>query len=327
MKSLLDIQQDIRKLENSLKDIAESIKAISSDIEIIRTPEQDISIDFELIKVMAKNINYGKHPISKINDKSEQQTYIEMLINIVRFDIDREVAVNRLTFIQWILNQTEVEHGLEDLYKNSVKMSDKLYLESLQQISESYKEYFMLDALITANIAGTANMEIQRYVADIASIIGVGLKNLHKLALIARVVLCKNFVGMDKKDIIVFLNNIEAFECYILKNYLRNIVVCLKSDDYRTFCWKKEHLSRVKAGDVIITYTLSNIAIDILLHSTYSNVPTIKALGNLYSEKEIISPVGGTLYQFVYKNTLYGVIAHEEDNTDSIREWVESKNS
>ena len=172
MKSLLDIQQDIRKLENSLKDIAESIKAISSDIEIIRTPEQDISIDFDMIKVVAKNINYGKHPISKIDDKSEQQTYIKMLINIVRFDIDREVAVNRLTFIQWLLNQTEIEYGLEDLYKNSIKMNDKLYLEDLQELSEDYREYFVLDSLIIANIAGTANMEIQRYVADIASIIG-----------------------------------------------------------------------------------------------------------------------------------------------------------
>lgn len=328
MKSLLDIQQDIRKLENSLKDIAESIKAISSDIEIIRTPEQDISIDFDMIKVLAKNINYGKHPISEINDKSEQQTYIEMLINIVRFDIDREVTVNRLTFIQWMLNQTEIEYRLEDLYKNSVKMSDKMYCEHLQEISENYKEYFVLDALIIANIAGTANMEIQNYIADVASIIGVDSKNLHKLALIARVVLCKNFVGMDKKDIIVFLNNIEAFECYILKNYLRNIVVCLKSDYYETFCWKKEHLDRVKAGDVIITYTLSDRTIARLLDSTYSsNGPTRKSLGNLYSEKEIISPVGGTLYQFVYKNTLYGVIAHEEDNTDSIREWVEYKSS
>lgn len=325
MKSLLNIQQDIRKLENRLKDITESIKAISSDIELIRTPEQDISIDFDMIKVLAKNIHYGKHPISKISDKSEQQTYIEMLINIVRFDIDREVTVNRLTFIQWMLNQTEIEYGLEDLYKNSIKMSDKLYCEHLQKISENYKEYFVLDSLIIANIAGTANMEIQRYVADVASIIGVASTELHKLAIIARVVLCKNFVGMDKKDIIVFLNNIEAFECYILKNYLRNIVVCLEADYYRTFCWKKEHLDRVKAGDVIITYILSNKTVaELYVRSCTSNDPNI---GDIYSEKEIISPVEGTLYQFVYKNTLYGVIAHEEDNTDSIREWVEYKNS
>lgn len=228
MKSLLDIQQDIRKLENSLKDIAESIKTISSDIVIFRTQEQDISIDFELIKVMAKNIKYGEHPISKINDKSEQQIYVEMLINIVRFDIDREVAVNRLTFIQWMLNQTEIEYGLEDLYKNSIKMSDKMYCEHLQKISENYKEYFVLDALIIANIAGTANMEIQRYVADIASIIGVDSKNLHKLALIARVVLCKNFKSISKDNLIIIQKTIMKFYYYISKGMKQEVLKSLR---------------------------------------------------------------------------------------------------
>lgn len=319
MKSLLDIQQDIRKLENSLKDIAESIKAISSDIEIIRTPEQDISIDFDMIKVLAKNINYGKHPISKINDKSEQQTYIEMLINIVRFDIDREVAVNRLTFIQWILNQTEVEHGLEDLYKNSVKMSDKLYLESLQQISESYKEYFMLDALITANIAGTANMEIQRYVADIASIIGVDLKKLHKLALIARVVLCKNFKSISKDDLIIIQATIMKFYYYISKSMkqevlesLRKIVVQLADSEVSNFSWKAKQRSDVTAGDIIATYNKETKG-------------GFSLYGTQYKNKKVVAPIDGVIFIFRDKNVNYGVISNKIDSKDSIKEWIKSK--
>lgn len=321
MKSLLDIQQDIRKLENSLKDITESIKVISSDIELIRTPEQDISIDFELIKVLAKNINYDKHPISEINDKSEQQTYIEMLINIVRFDIDREVDVNRLTFIQWLLNQTEIEYGLEDLYKNSIKMNDKLYLEDLQELSEDYREYFVLDSLIIANIAGTANMEIQRYVADIASIIGVDSKNLYKLAILTKWILCRDFSKMTQVEINIVQNNYELCNYYI--SGLRYIAVCIKDDDYSTFYWKKEHLERVKAGDLIIKYTLRE-------NKWVALVIAAEIKGSQYKpsrEVFIKAPVDGILYCFEYKNVIYGVISQEEDNIDLIREWIANKNN
>ena len=316
MKSLLDIQQDIRKLENSLKDITESIKAISSDIEIIRTPEQDISIDYELIKVMAKNINYSKNPISKIDDMSEQQTYIEMLINIVRLDIDREVTVNRLTFIQWILNQTEIEYGLEALYKNSIKMSDKLYCEHLHKISENYKEYFVLDALIIANIAGTANMEIQLYVADIASIIGVDSKNLHKLALIARVVLCKNFKSITKDDLRIIQATIWKFYYYISKSMkqellesLRNIVVQLADSEVSSFSWKAKQRSDVTAGDIIATY---NKEIKVLNRTQYKN-------------KKVVAPIDGVIFIFRDKNVNYGVISNKIDSKDSIKEWIKSK--
>ena len=46
MKSLLEVQQDIRSLEHSINDITDTIKAISSDIEDLRTANQNTDIDY-----------------------------------------------------------------------------------------------------------------------------------------------------------------------------------------------------------------------------------------------------------------------------------------
>ena len=53
LKSLLDIQQDVRRLENSVRDIGESIKNIYSDIDELRNADNSTDIDFSKIEVLA----------------------------------------------------------------------------------------------------------------------------------------------------------------------------------------------------------------------------------------------------------------------------------
>lgn len=63
MKSLLDIQQDIRTLESSINDITDSIKNINSDIEELRTVNQNTDVDYSKIELLAKQLSFGKHPL------------------------------------------------------------------------------------------------------------------------------------------------------------------------------------------------------------------------------------------------------------------------
>lgn len=68
MKSLLEIQQDIRSLEHSINDITDTIKEISSDIEDLRNANQNTDIDYSKIELLSKLITFGKHPIDKLDD-------------------------------------------------------------------------------------------------------------------------------------------------------------------------------------------------------------------------------------------------------------------
>lgn len=319
MKSLLDIQQDIRRLENILKNITESIKAISSDIELIRTSEQDINIDFDLIKVLARNLHYGKHPISKIDDEQKQMAYIEMLITIVRFDIDKEAIVNRLVFIQWLLDQTKTKCGLEALYKNSLKMDDKKYYKILEDVARDYKEYFVLDSLIIANLPGTANMEIQSYIANTASIMRIDAKNIYILAVIAKSILCRSFRNFAIDDIKIIQANIRKFHFYLdSKNVkqeilisLRNIVVQLPDSEVRDFRWKVKQMADVIAGDIVATYKKET-----QVRGSSNNTH--------YVNKRVVAPVNGVIYIFRDSNVNYGVISKKGDNKEAIKYWIKT---
>ena len=66
MKSLLDIQQDIRILESNIQEITDSVKSISSDIEAIRNSSERAALDYSKIEVLAKRINFREHPLNKL---------------------------------------------------------------------------------------------------------------------------------------------------------------------------------------------------------------------------------------------------------------------
>ena len=91
MKSLLDIQQDVRSLEKSVQEVTNLIKGINLDMEEFRTANQNTDVDFSKIETLAKNISFGKHPIRKLSDGRACQIYLEMLLNIVRLDLEEEL--------------------------------------------------------------------------------------------------------------------------------------------------------------------------------------------------------------------------------------------
>ena len=59
--------------------------------------------DFSKIEVLAKQIDFGKHPLDKLKDGQICQVYLEMLLSIVQLDSDEEVTINRMVFIQWFI--------------------------------------------------------------------------------------------------------------------------------------------------------------------------------------------------------------------------------
>lgn len=299
-KSLLDIQQEIRELEGKVKDISASIAGIYEEIDSLRNDETD-TINYEMIRLMSQHLSFGPHPLKDLNDAYICRIYLKALLSLVQADYGSEYTINRLIFIQWLLSQTGLDNGLEVLLKDSLKISPDSFGELAENIPEFYRSQLVMDALITANICGQANNDVLVYIANMCSIFGMDKEQLRILSIMAGGVLKQDLDNLKKSDLSPVSGQIKAFKHYF-KDILyaqRKIVVKAPDKRYPNFIWQVKQKQKVKKGDVIAKYVTS---------------------WNILSE--IKAPCAGTLFQFRNNCINYGVIAHEADNKDSIKNWV-----
>ena len=307
MKSLLDIQQDVRKLENSVQELSKEIREINADIDELRNSSEVANLDFEIINILSKNIRFKNHPLYKLESGRHCTVYLEMLLNIVRIDIaDREATINRMIFVQWLQEQANIDWTLEKLYVDTFNYGKEAYCSLIDEIPDKYREYFILDALIVANIAGKANREIQEYIIDMATIMGIEENMIRKLAVIAKAVLCQTLTDIPVDIAESVIDDAKKYKHYLplemipeVKKSLRTIVLELPDDVY-DFRWEVKQYQFVEAGDVIASYK------------------------KRYTQY-IKSTVSGTIFQFKDNRTYYGVVSFEKDSKDSIKEWIKKE--
>ena len=172
MKSLLDIQQDVRNLEGSVQEITKRIKALNSDIADIRNAEDDAEYDFQKIKLLARKIPFEEHPLSWLKSAGPGicQAYLELLLALVQLDPEEKTTVDRMVFIQWLQMKSGIVLSLDDFYKNALKIR--------QKIKDEYQEIFSRCDLILTPTAPTAAYKIgaqeedpvKMYLADICTV-------------------------------------------------------------------------------------------------------------------------------------------------------------
>lgn len=319
MKSLLDIQQDIRNLENNIKGIADHIKTISSDIEEMRNSTQDVDVDYSKIEILAKQIYFYIHPLNQLDDGRVCQIYLEMLLNITKLDADPEATVNRLVFIQWLQMQSRIDWTLEDLYKDCFKMDKESYDEFADVIPSKYREYFMVDALIIANICGSMNREVMEYIASLSVVLGIGKEELRVLSSISRMALSQSVSGIHRDEMYHVQKYINNYRHYLNDDIveqgmsaLRDVVVEIADNSAMDFKWKVKQTPIVEKGDVIATYKRG------IKSKVYSWITE-------YQIEEIVATSSGRLFRFRDNSILYGVISNEEDNVGAIQAWIKGR--
>ncbi len=313
MKSLLDIQQELRGLETDVKNITNCIAEISADIDEMRSAAQDArgrEFDYEKIEVLARQIPFNGHPLGLLADGRVCQIYLEMLLNIVRMDYDSETTVNRLIFIQWIQTWAEIDWSLEELFADACGMQTDFYNEFAEAMPENYKAYFMLDALMIANIGGPANREIFEYLVELSSILGITAQQMRILASVAAAALCRKFKRMEIEEADQVLDGINRFKHYIDDDMIQKMLevhreVVERCADSVFFKWEIKQGQKVTKGECIALHRQSSISI---------------AAGM----KSICSPLAGTIYCFRDGTMHYGVISLKADNKDAIKAWLKA---
>lgn len=304
MKSLLDIQREMRELDGKVKDISSSILEIYDAIDDLRNGEKE-AIDYEMIRILSTHFNFGEHPLDKLEDGYACRLYLEVLMNLIHSDQGSQATINRLVFVQWILTQARLDISFEELYKDSLVVNSAVYAELVELLPENYKNHLVMDALLIANICGQANLEILIYVVNLSSVLGIDKNRMRCFSMIAKWILRQKLERMQNSDMEQILICAVEFKHYLTNETLgRTIAVEAPDRTHSNFKWKVKQHEYVKKGDVIATCGFG------------------RAVYSTRSMNEIKAPCSGTLFQFRNNCTNYGVIAHEYDNKDSIKEWV-----
>lgn len=213
MKSLLDIQQEVRGLEGTLKEMTHTIQSINEDIQNLREEKELIEIDYEAVSLFAKYIPFSTHPIKQLKDTYMCKLYLETLIKIVQ--ISSENMIDKLIFIQWILEKSGEDISLEQLYIASVQFDKADLFEMATKLSEDYKMYLVIDALIVANINGKADEATFSFIADLCSIFGMDKEQVGVYSEISKVVLCQKIGEISHQALIEIARNHYKLEYYL----------------------------------------------------------------------------------------------------------------
>ena len=178
MKDLLDIQREIRRLEDGIREIAQWLAALQEDLEEMRSTARTPETDYERIEMLSGQIRLEGHPLGSLQDERVCRLYLEMLLHIVRLDPKQELAERRLAWIQGLNRQAGTERTLEELYIGSLQIDSRSLDEFARTLPETYRECFLVDALVIANLWGCANGGILEYLAGLGEILGVTGKKL-----------------------------------------------------------------------------------------------------------------------------------------------------
>lgn len=335
-KSLLDIQQEIRDLDNKIQEISFKISSIYKSVDDFRN--KDIikdGIDYEMIHLKSTYFKFGKHPLRKLKNLYACQMYIKILLSLIQLNRGSKITINRLIFIQWLINESGLKIKLKDFFGESLKISYETFDKLINILPKQYKDYLIVDALIIANICGQANEEIFRYIIDLCLILEYSKEEIRIFSIIAKNTLKQNIGKIREENLQVILDYLEKFRHYInrdmhnnlmeflflnekniveafdfkrIKVNLRVVAVRISNLKNTNFKWEVEQKTKVKKDDLIATYKRKFV----------------------YGEKviKIIAPCSGIIFQFENNNINYGVIAFNTDNKDSIKTWaLQEKNN
>ena len=308
MKSLIDIQQDVRAIENTLSTLTQQLGLINNALQQLSEPVDKNGIDFEDIKILAKRIPYKNHPIKEITSSNAQLDYLFILLNIVRLNEVKDI--NQFVFLQWLINESKLKYTLEQIISMGLKSDVLNLLKSSEVLSDQQKRILILDAMILSNLSETRRDTVFNYLADLCVIFQIEKENVKTYSQIARLILTQSYSKLKKQDADKIIKHSKNFMCYLSKDIfepyfapLRRITLQVPENQIASgyqIEWHFQSQKYVKKGTTIAKYKSR------LSHFTI----------------EVKASESGFLYKFKHNHTSYGVISHHDDDIEAIKTWA-----
>ena len=327
MKSLLDIQKEVKELEATIQGAVNSLDCISREIQEIRTSNDNMEMDYDMIRMLAKNVPFANHPLAELEDGYACKLYIELLFSVMQMDTNG--ITEKMVFIQWILEEARLDMVLEDVYAESLELKKDTYFEIGELLNSEYRMFFIVDALIVANFVGKANEETTEYIGKLCTLMRTNASYIENCIVLAKIALEQSVENIESADMERVMPFIHKYEYCIAKDIMEKVelkcrVVCvdIDDDDLRadsSLAWLVGQGSMVNKGDVIAKYRRKQ-------------GPTQKAYasknGKLFRfrlRKKKNSSTLSFFEDFFESYTRIGVISRPSDTEKEIKQWLKEK--
>lgn len=265
------------------------------------------------IETLAKRTNYGKHPLNTIESREMKLAYLKPLFDIVRLEDTKETMINRLVFVQWIVNESNLKLSLEYLMRYYFEKDTSSDLRQACYKCKLNKFNLLIDMLFVAYIVGTANEKVLLYISEICELLDIRVDEIHmygekvKKALLSNVkldnVYCEMYEGLAS-PFSRMVGKTHLFNPFNMgsNNKNRTLVVEVPKKSVFRFKWVVRDNTFVRKGEPICEYYL-----------------------NRYNEQVVKSDVSGYMYKLFIDEVYIGVVSEHHDNLADITNWLKQR--
>lgn len=199
MKTISELQQEIRSMQIELNNISEHLTDIDNELLNYKDTGKSESV-YKKIYEIAEAIPVIEHPIINY-DYSVKNNYFAILILIAT--CENNINNNQLLFLQRMI-MADSQRTSIDLYMagiGSISPEDVIF-KIKDEIKKDMTDRLILDMLIIANMSSVKSRKTYEIIADIAALFAIDKETLTYLSQIATAIL--------KQDIMIIKREMKA---------------------------------------------------------------------------------------------------------------------
>lgn len=292
MKTLAELEEDVKQLYESIKEIREKEEI------------KEETIDLAKVYKRAKMSPLENHRINK-EEEYIRKMYLRYLATIIVVTNDAEQKYAQTLFLSRIVFGGDTEIGNTKDYLDYAAAS-KINIEELFNcLSEELIDLLIVDSLLLVGINGEVEKKVFEYVAETISMFNMKREKIIQLAKLAKAIL-----EQDDEGILSFSrdSNLNLYLCYMKKPYDGVIVYSLEAAS-------KEPAEKVILFNAEITNRTQRVNLDEFLAE------------EILFERCVINNVVGFVAEnkkIIFQNTLFTNIhlAGEEQSNSFLTSFV-----
>lgn len=318
MKNLLEIQEEIRRIEKLSSELSDAILSISKDIMDLREAQPgEVNCDYDAICSMAEQISFTRHPLANLHDNYICKLYIGLLVNIAALCAEATMDLTQMAFIQWILNKSVFEGTMEDVVRVSHEFNNEILGSIEELLPEKYKKYLLLDALMVVNINGESKRKALEFISSLCTVFEVEIEAAEACAVVSRIALSQSIEGMTPKQLKKTLPYLRSMRHYLNKKLVDEVLLGQREIIMEL---PNTKISEKSYGNGAMEFKWLSYMQGQYVEKGETIASYIKAGKEAWTN--IRAKQSGCLFFFTDRKVKYGVLSHEKDDRVEIQKWI-----
>ena len=336
MKTLQELQQEVRILEDELRGLGTRLGRVASELdELQHAGDGSAGIDFDAVRFCAKQLDFSGHPLAEL-EPGAARLYLTALLSLARFR--KETDGNLLVLAQWILDQTQLSDTLSSLLLAGYEIGAKQLQDLHEQLGNHWGPMLVLDLLVGAGLSGPPEEKALEYIGEVAMLFQMDEDRMEDIAAAARCSLRQSLEDEKKKKLVDLPGYAKIYWTKDMRNavFMKQAVRATGQAAITTAAVLKTIGKGIGHALSINRYIeveepiliAKELTWSVPQQSTVTKGRTLavveywdQVLGCRRS-RTICAKHDGTIYQFTYDGKYYGVISAVYDTLDQIQNWL-----